>query len=181
MKQKFILALLTALLCSASIKAQNPQGIHGFGLRFGENTGISYNHQLRMDRSLNMLLSFRDHGMQFTAMYTFQSALMGSYVRNLFWYAGAGAHIGWVRQRHQDGFIHFPNSPFIPAPGNNNTEVQYRGGTAFGPDAVLGFFWQARRIPIDLGAEFKPFADLFVRQIDNRVHGDLGVWMHYRF
>ncbi|RMG18411.1 MAG: hypothetical protein D6730_22840, partial [Bacteroidetes bacterium] len=70
------------------------------GLRSGQSTGIALKHYVESDIALEGILSFRENGMQLSALTNFQNQFFGSYVSHLYYYFGLGGHAGYYSQRY---------------------------------------------------------------------------------
>jgi hypothetical protein len=144
------LALLLCLFSSSQAQAQSITGYDtGIGFRGGLAAGLSVKHFIRDDAALEGILSssFRYRGTAITVLYEKHASAFN--LEGLFWYYGAGAHIG--RYRGRDYFI--DNSRQRARRYDDNV-------LGIGVDGVIGLEYFIRDIPFTIGLDVKPYVNL---------------------
>ena len=138
------LLLLFILITPSLSNAQEYNNVIGF--RGGESWGFTYricNDEVNAEETL---LSFRNGGMQFTAMKEMFMPVLLKYSEHFFLYKGYGGHLGYSKWRH-DEYI------------NDMHWYQSKASPLIGIDGVLGLEYRLFRYPFSAGMEFKPFAE----------------------
>jgi len=167
MKFHFILVFL---LVSISISGQSLK--NAAGVRGGISSGITYQHFYSTMDDFKLLLSFRDNGMQLTALMEHYEPVMISYQDQFFMYYGAGVHLGYTRKLKSD-CDNYPSS----------MQNQYYSVTrpVFGADAIIGIEYRIESVPIAFGIDYKPFFEFFGNRFFRLSLGDLAFTMKYQF
>jgi hypothetical protein len=169
MKSILITFLLSGLLFFQLHSQENKNAVSA---RLGLSSGFTYQHQIDQFRGYKGMLSFRDGGVQVTALLESCRPLYVNFTDKLFYYTGMGAHIGYTRYQPQRGF--FAN-PF---------RVNYRYGhfaPVIGLDAIIGLEWRMNRAPISFCLDAKPFFELFGQNIFRLAVFDIGLSMKFTF
>lgn len=169
MKPLIITILLTVVLIF-QVRSQGYR--NAVGARLGLSSGFTYQHQIDGFRGYKGMLSFRDGGVQVTALLESYRPLYVNFTDKLFYYTGMGAHIGYTRYQPQRGF--FAN-PF---------KVNYRYGRfapVIGLDAIIGLEWRMNRAPLSFCLDAKPFFELFGQNIFRLAIFDIGLSIKYTF
>ena len=104
MKRSII--LLGLMLMFLLVNAQERK--HELGLRLGLSSGISYTMHVDQFRAYKGLLSFREGGVQITAMIESSRPLYVNFTDKLYYYTGIGAHVGFTRYQPRRGFFTNP-------------------------------------------------------------------------
>jgi hypothetical protein len=141
MKKSIILiaAICTTLIASAqrskSSRSSNDQSYTtALGVKFYPG-GISLKHFIRETHALEGIGYFWERGVRITGLYEFYFDIKG--VDGLRWYVGPGAHIGFYDDWRYN---------------NKN----YKGGSYFGIDGVLGLDYKFANAPINLSIDWQP-------------------------
>jgi hypothetical protein len=151
---------------------QGQESKHAISGRVGLSSGIAY--QLMVDdfRGYKGMMSFRDGGIQITALIESYRPLYLKFTDKMYYYTGMGAHIGFTRWPHQRGFI---ANPFR----------YYRGKGHFAPvigmDAIIGLEFRLSRIPLTFSLDAKPFFELFGQNIFRLSLFDIGLSVKIHF
>lgn len=145
---------------------------HAIGVRGGVSNGVSYQFFYQEDRAAGALLSFRDNGLQLTAMLICMEPLRLHGADQFFVYYGAGLHAGFTRNQ---SFLWYLG-------GRNEGEDPHTSmRPVIGADGVLGIEYQIYTIPISFAVDYKPFFELFGHRIFRLSMGDLAFTLKYRF
>ncbi|MFM2000051.1 MAG: hypothetical protein RL204_1998 [Bacteroidota bacterium] len=133
---KYISILLIALALGASsinAKAQDLIGIRG-----GWYSGITYQHYMGSNNSLEFIGQFTRGGSNFTGLYEIHSDIPD--VDGLKFYYGGGAHLGFYQKDRHNLF------------GD-----RYNGnGAVMGIDGIIGIEYFFKPIPLQLSLDYKP-------------------------
>jgi len=121
---------------------------HAVGIRAGWSSGFEYRIYTNDLNSYKLLLSTREHGMQFHALKEFHRYDLFDFTDQLVFIYGAGVHVGYERWYDQ----HY-----------NYNSRYYSNRTAFiaGIDGLAGLEYTFYKAPVSLGFEVKPYFDLF--------------------
>jgi hypothetical protein len=164
MKKKILLLLLATPLL---LQAQDYTKAIGF--RGGESWGFTVSLFSDEKNAAEALLSFRNGGMQLTAMKeTFMPVLL-NYSTHIFFYKGYGGHLGFVRTNRE---------------GKDTYSSDYHRRRSFplaGIDGVLGLEYRLYKYPLTAGFDFKPFAELGGSRIFRLDLWDFGFIIRYTF
>jgi hypothetical protein len=93
------------------------------------------------------MLSFRQHGMQLTVMKEYYRPIMLKNSDHIFGYYGWGGHLGFQWPSTDDYQWDYP-------------PMAYSAGPTAGIDAIIGAEYRFYKVPITLGMNFKPFAEV---------------------
>lgn len=122
------------MLISSGVKAQDY--INSVGFRAGLSQGLTFKHFLTRTDAVDGILAMRWGGFHLTGLYERHTPAFD--VDDLYFYYGAGAHIGFW-----DGNA----NPWF----DDNT-----GYTVIGIDGVIGLEYIFQEIPFNLGLDWKP-------------------------
>lgn len=137
---KYITIFLLALALGASstnLKAQDLIGIRG-----GWYSGITYQHYMSSNNSLEFIGQFTRGGTNFTALYEIHNSIPD--VSGLNFYYGAGGHLGFYQDGGHDLFGDRYNSH----------------GSVIGIDGIIGIEYFLEPIPLQLSLDYKPALNL---------------------
>lgn len=169
MKSLIITVLLMGLLFF-NTRAQDYK--NAIGGRIGLSSGITYQHQIDEFRGYKGLMSFRDGGIQITALLESYRPLYLKFTDKMYYYTGLGAHIGFTRYQPQRGFL---SNPF---------RYSYRYGSfspVIGMDAIIGLEIRCAKAPLAFNLDVKPFFELFGQNIFRLSLFDIGFTMKVIF
>lgn len=156
MKVNLLLFFITIGI--ANLNAQ--QYVQSAGLRLGPTTGITYRVFTERNQAVEMMVSGRHTGLQFTTQYLFFSPAKFDFDDNFMIHYGIGGHFGFERlNEYEVGLV-----PYSP-------DYQYRDRNYFtmGIDANLGLEYRMIMLPLTLGMDVKPyFTFVGFRQIVSR-------------
>jgi len=163
----FIAIVLSAL----SLQVQGQEKRHAISGRVGLSSGIAYQMKVDDFRGYKGLMSFRDGGIQITALIESYRPMYLKFTDKMNYYLGMGAHIGFTRWAPKRGL--YPN-PFY-----------YSSSGAFAPviglDAILGIEYRLERAPLSFSLDAKPFFELFGHTIFRLSLLDFGLSIKVHF
>lgn len=140
---KFIMkrGLTTFVIVLSILAAVNAQDYKtGIGIRAGFSSGLTIKHFIKQKAAFEGLLKTRWQGFDITGLYEIHNEAFD--VRQLKWYYGGGAHIGFYN-------------------GNNvswgTNGIAY---TIIGIDGILGIEYTFSEIPVNIGIDWKPVLNL---------------------
>lgn len=164
----FILAILM-LTGIANVKAQTLE--HAVGYRGGLSRGLTYQFFYQPMQDVKLLLSFRDQGMQLSAMIEQYEPVMTSYQDQFFMYYGAGIHLGYTQNKYPDDANNY-QFPYA-------RHVQTRA--VAGINGIIGMEYRIESIPLTFGADFKPFMEFFGKPFFRLNLSDFALSLKYQF
>ncbi len=118
------------------------------GLRLGNTSGLTFKKFTTESEAIELMLSGRNEGMQFTAIYLFHQPMEFSFNDKFYAHYGLGGHVGYERfddiaktlvNEAGDAFVFEDKSFFV-----------------MGIDASLGIEYRWLEVPITLGFDLKP-------------------------
>lgn len=137
---KYISIFLIALALGASsinAKAQDLIGIRG-----GWYNGITYQHYMGSNNSLEFIGQFTRGGTNFTVLYEIHNDIPDA--KGLKFYYGAGGHIGFYQKDRHDLFRDRYNND----------------GAVVGIDGIIGLEYFFKPVPLQLSLDYKPAINL---------------------
>jgi hypothetical protein len=171
MRKKYFFVLISILVLSAfTARAQYMK--NAIGVRDGLSQGITYQHFYQEDRDLKLLLSFRDNGIQLTALLQRYEPTMLRFGESFYFYYGFGMHAGLTRSHH----ILWP---YVTPDIDRNLPIRTR--PVIGADGIAGIEFRIYTVPLAIGLEYKPFFDLFGHRMFRLALGDIGFTIKYHF
>ena len=138
---RFCLILCFGLLFSFAADAQYDYKT-AIGIRAGFSQGISVKHFLGHKDAVEVIGSFRYRGFQVTGLYERHANAFA--VDHLYWYYGAGAHIGF--------WNYYDGHPWFDEDDGSKTVI--------GIDGILGIEYNIQDIPINVSLDYKPAFNL---------------------
>jgi hypothetical protein len=145
MKTKIFIVAAFFLFLSANLRAQDYS--NAVGVRIGLGQGITFKHFVTTTDALEGLLDFRWGGFNITGLY--ERHMTAFDVRELYFYYGAGAHIGFW-----DGY----SNPWFDDRDNY---------TVIGIDGIVGLEYVFTEIPFNVSLDWKPALNVI---------GNAGFW-----
>lgn len=137
---KYISIFLIALALSAGKNDAKAQDL--IGIRGGWYNGITYQHYISTNNSLEFIGQFTRGGYNFTGLYEIHNDIPD--VNGLKFYYGAGAHLGFYQEDRHNLF------------GD-----RYNGnGAVLGADGIIGIEYFFKPIPLQLSLDYKPALNL---------------------
>jgi hypothetical protein len=133
---------------SSSILKTNDIGYKtSAGFRFGLHNGITIKHFISSENALEFIIgrSWGYKGFSVTGIYEIHKQAFE--IDRLFWYYGAGGHIGWYDSNYQKGDLSYTRSSRVG------------WGPVIGVDGILGLEYQIKEIPFTASFDIKPAID----------------------
>ena len=121
---------------------------NSLGLRLGTTSAMSYKRFITKDQALELLVSGRKDGFQFTTLYEFHRPTNLNISKNFFFYYGVGAHVGYVKENVDQYRL---NNSVITV--ESNQEALF----TMGVNTVIGLEYRWLVVPMTIGADLKPF------------------------
>jgi hypothetical protein len=170
MKIKFYTLLLVLTLLPALLTAQ--MAVRQAGFRLGYRSGIFYqvsSESGNAEIAYNLMLSFRQSGVQFTGMKIVYETTLDAISPDLYFGWGYGGHIGFTYSDHvksmgQDYYFH--GERFCPL---------------IGVDGWLTAEYRVREIPLNISLNIKPFVELSIPSFIRVMPADVAVSISYVF
>ncbi|MBW6459956.1 MAG: hypothetical protein K0B08_05225 [Bacteroidales bacterium] len=175
MKKYLIISVIALILLSTGeIFAQHTQKQAGF--RFGGTTGFTGRIITANDFAYEMIVGFRSGGAQLYLLFEARRPVFYRKLENIYFYYGGGVHGGYVRWNDSRNALdpaYYPDYRF---------DNRYRySGPAVGIDGVAGLECNFKSIPVSLGVEFKPFAEMYGPYLFRINFWDFGFHIRYNF
>jgi hypothetical protein len=136
--RKGIITLIMVMSVLALANAQDYKT--GIGIRAGFSSGLTIKHFVSSNDAFEGLLTTRWQGFDITGLYEIHNQAFD--VKNLKWYYGGGAHLGFY---------------------NGNYVTWGRSGSAYtvvGIDGIIGLEYTFDELPINIGIDWKPALNL---------------------
>ena len=171
MKSILFITVFFLVLAVTTIGQEKKNAI---GARLGLSSGISYQLMVDEFRGDKGFMSFRDGGIQLTAMIESYRPLYLEFTDKMYFYTGMGAHIGFTRW--QSGNWIWSN------PFKYYTQANYYSiAPVIGLDGIIGLEFRLDRIPLTFSLDAKPFFELFGQNIFRLSVFDIGLSMKVHF
>ncbi|MFN8207813.1 MAG: hypothetical protein U0T82_10470 [Bacteroidales bacterium] len=136
--------LLTLLLPCLSLYSQDFPA-KSLGVRGGEMSGITYRHLKTDYTGSELLLSFRDDGLQATFLRQKLRPTLGELGKNFWFVNGYGLHAGFTYENEFNVLF----SRYI--------YEDKKLSPLLGVDGYLGLEYRFREIPLSMGIDYKPY------------------------
>jgi hypothetical protein len=170
MKKQIFLIVLSVFLTSALLSGQ--MGTRQAGFRGGYRSGLFYqvtHEEGYAEIGYQMLLSFKDSGLQFTGLKIIYEATLDDISPNIFVSYGYGGHVGFIY------------SDYIKFMGENYYLSDERFLPLFGADGWLAAEYRIQDIPIVVGLNWKPYIEMTIPAFVRIVPWDFGLSLAYIF
>jgi len=134
------------------------------GLRLGGSSGFTYKKFFTETEAMEVLLSGRSKGIQISLLYMENREMHISYSDNLFFYFGAGVHLGLEKK---DRLIRL----YQPPPISDQFDIIHGEKTFFamGIDGIIGMEYRLLKFPLTIGLDVKPYLNFVgMRNLDFR-------------
>ncbi len=168
---KYILFTLITI-ASLSLNAQQLYEKSG-GIRLGHTSGLTYKKFFNEGEAVELLLSGRNDGMQFTILYHFHEPMEFSFNDRFYLHYGIGGHLGYEKfddlakvlsNAEGDEFVFEELSFFV-----------------MGVDAGLGIEYRWLEVPITLGFDLKPYFNFIGMRYTRTKFWDAAISFKYVF
>ena len=147
---------------------------HAIAARLGLSSGISYQLMVDEFRGYKGFVSFRDGGVQFTALIESYRPLYLNFTDKMYFYSGMGAHIGFTRWQSgnwlwSDQFRYYSQANYFSI------------APVIGLDAIIGMEFRLDRAPLTFSLDAKPFFELFGQNMFRLSVFDVGLSVKVHF
>ncbi|MEM7296910.1 MAG: hypothetical protein AAF391_01440 [Bacteroidota bacterium] len=119
------------------------------GIRLGHTSGLTYKKFVTEDEAVDLMLSGRNEGMQFTILYQFHEPMEFSFNDRFYLHYGIGGHIGY--EKFDD------ISKVLSNAAGDEFIFEEKSFFAMGVDASLGIEYRWLEIPATFGFDIKPY------------------------
>lgn len=140
------------------------------GMRLGGSTGVSFNY-FEGYRGFEGLLTNRNKGIQVTGIYKVQKFLDNRYRLNFWIYYGGGLHVGYVKWKKRYGYV---SNTF-----HHGYDWEWKYNPVVGADGSFGVEYRFLTVPLCIGLDYKPYFELFGKQIFRINLFDFGFTVKY--
>jgi len=134
------------------------------GLRMGGSSGFTYKKFFNETEAMEVLLSGRNKGIQISLLYMENREMDISFSDNLFFYFGAGVHLGLEKK---DRLIRL----YKPPPISDQFDIIHgeKSFFAIGIDGIAGVEYRLLGFPLTIGLDIKPYFNFVgMRNLDFR-------------
>jgi hypothetical protein len=160
-----IIFLIFFIVTPLYINAQDYQT--AMSLRSGVSSGVSIQFFRDESKAIEGLLSFRNNGLQLTVIKEYYRPVLLKRSTHIFAFYGWGGHLGfeWNNTDHHHDF-----PPRV-----------FSSGPSAGLDAMAGAEYRFYKVPVTIGLNFKPFAEISATRFFNLNLWDYGFTVKYTF
>ncbi|MCF8296672.1 MAG: hypothetical protein K9J13_03925 [Saprospiraceae bacterium] len=152
-------------------KAKSQDYLNTVGFRAGETSGLCYKGFVNNAKAMEGILSFRNNGLQLTALIETYSPVNFKINSNLFFYYGYGAHVGYSKKYDNNFLFGF----FEPQ------KSMFRKRPVIGVDAIFGMEYRLNKLPLVAALDTKPYTEFFGFPFFKVSLFDIGVSLKYTF
>lgn len=163
---------ITILLINISLLAGAQGYRQQMGLRGGVSSGISYKLFKSELKAMEGMLSYRDRGIQLTALIETYRPMYLKHTDRVHFFSGVGAHIGYAQ---------WYNDRILEDPIFRRNYLGEHFSPVLGLDAIIGFEYRFLRIPFVIGIDYKPYFELFGPNFFSLNLLDFGLSIKYSF
>lgn len=166
--------IFVAIIILASFTARSQQLYQkSGGIRLGTTSGLTYKKFVTEDEAVDLMLSGRNEGMQFTAIYQFHEPMEFSFNDRFYLHYGIGGHVGYEKfddiskvlsNAQGDSFVYEDKSFFT-----------------MGVDASLGIEYRWLEIPATFGFDVKPYFNFIGMRYTRARFWDAAISFKYVF
>ena len=121
---------------------------NGLGLRLGTTSAMTYKRFVTKEQAIELLVSGRKDGIQFTVLYEFHRPTKLNISKNFFFYYGVGGHVGYVKENLDQYRL---NNSVVPVEANREALF------TMGVNTIIGMEYRWLAVPMTIGADLKPF------------------------
>ena len=168
MKKLIIIFLIS--ISSISIYAQDFK--HEIGLRSGYPFGLSYKYFSTDESAMEFILSYRQRGLQLTALFETYKPIDFSYSDNFYYYTGMGAHLGYTTKSKENIFDNYIVKYY---PYDNKFRP------VLGMDAIFGIEYRLYSVPLNFSLDVKPYFEIFGQPFFDLSLWDVSLTIKYKF
>ncbi len=168
---RIFLAVLFVGVMSMASAQQNYE--KSAGVRLGSTSGLTFKKFVTENEAIELLLSGRNEGMQFTVMYLFHQSMEFSFNDKFYAHYGLGGHIGY--ERFDD-----ISKTLVNATGDAFV-FEDKSFFAMGIDANLGIEYRWLEVPITIGFDIKPIFNFIGMRHTRGQFWDSGISFKYVF
>jgi len=170
MKKLSILIFITICICPTFLSGQ--MATRQAGIRAGYASGIFYQateYAGNAEVGYNLMLSFRNQGLQFTGLRIVTGPSINAISPDLFFVWGYGGHVGFIYTDHL-GYM-----------GERYYLQRDRFCPIFGVDGWLAAEYRFHEIPLNISLNIKPFVELTIPAFFRVMPADFGISVSYIF
>lgn len=174
MRNRFLLITAFCLLVLGVSSAQNIESMAG--IRLGGTTALTYKRLFTNLEAVEIMMSGRDNGLQFTGLYEKHKPMVLGLGENFFGYYGFGGHLGYYQS--DPLILRTDSSGFIR---EKVLDIRRKTFFAMGVDAIFGIEYHIYSVPMAVSLDIKPTIELVgMRYVRSRVF-DFGISAKYIF
>lgn len=165
----------TVIICSflllSGLYGNAQEYRNAVGFRGGYSSGICYQGFFNENNAVEVLLSWRDSGMQLTGIFEAYHPVMTDHYDNFFIYYGFGGHFGYTQWYRKQYYDTQPNTFYY----------KQKASPVMGFDGMFGFEYKLYRVPLSFSMNYKPFMEMFGEEFIKLNFHDFGFSAKLRF
>lgn len=146
------ITLLIVTICTKAVHAQAPYD-HAIGLKFPGGVSVSYKTFIADTRNIEAEFTAWHQGFRVAGLYEFNFYSFPN-VRELSWFVGPGAHIGFWK---------------------NQEDKNYSSQADIGIDGIIGLDYKFKNVPINVSVDWQPAITVIGDAGFTPVFGGIGV------
>jgi len=163
--------LLTMFLLPLCLFGQDYE--RAAGVRLGVTSGVTYKKFVTETEAVEMIVSGRRNGTQFTALYEFHRPMEVAFNENFFFYYGIGAHVG---------FEEFDDlKKVLISEDPVDFVYEEKGYFAMGVDVIGGVEYRYLSVPMTIAFEIKPYVNFIGMRYTKSNFWDAAISIKYIF
>ncbi len=168
MRQIILFIILTLPVCLLGQDYDRAAGV-----RPGHTSGITYKKFLNEDEAIDLMVSGRRDGTQFTALYEFHSPMEVGFEQSFYFYYGIGGHLGYERFDDLNKVI------------VNDDPLEFifeeKSYFSMGVDVIAGVEYRYLSAPMTIAFEIKPYFNFISMRYTKSQFWDAGFSVKYVF
>lgn len=149
---------------------QSQEYWHAIGVRGGLSSGFSFKKFLDDENAFESILSFK-RGINIILLKEMHQPRYNQYSENIYVFHGFGGHFGFLSDDYANEEIKvfratLNRGPWVPV---------------VGLDAIMGIEYRFETVPVVFGLEYKPYFDLFAKDIFDLHMWDFALSLKYTY
>ena len=168
---KLLLTAFVLLICTATHAQQLYE--KSAGVRLGHTSGVTYKKFFTEDEAIDLMLSGRNDGMQFTAVYQFHQPMDLAFNDRFYLHYGIGGHLGYEK---------FDNLAKVLSNAEGTEFIfEERSFYVMGVDVNLGVEYRWLEVPVTFGFDLKPYFNFIGMRHSQTRFWDAAISLKYVF
>ncbi|TRX49316.1 hypothetical protein FNH22_27200 [Fulvivirga sp. M361] len=148
------------------------------GARVGYTTAATYKHFITEEQAMELMVSNRNNGLQFTHLYLFHRPIAIGFNDDFYFFYGVGGHIGFesfLDQKLAEQSFPLSNSPI------REFDTEERSFFTMGVNTTIGMEYRLLKLPATIGIDIKPYLDFIGMRRTKMRFWDTALTLKYIF